>query len=220
MISTIGELTNGLMEYANIIEMSVVNNLPFIRALLGNGSSGCTKAYVYIVQTDAHRYSVCDIYDDLCGNRYFPTGSKTNPFIQERDIINLKFAINNPEKNGDYSSVVNNLNRSTFFDHLYKLMYSYDIIRIDPKIFSLPLINVFSNPRIKRNIETALSEKKCHNCTIGNFINMTIRDKDSINLVNLKQKESKEIVTGLKSIGITAVIENNTIIQASFEKRK
>lgn len=218
MFTTIGELVNPLMEYTNSMEMSIVNKMPFIRALLGSGT-GYTKAYLYIIQTSEHRYSVCDSYDDLSGNRYFPSGSKSIPFIQERDIIRAKFSSDHTNC-GDYSSVVNELTESTFFDHLYRVLFNYDIIRMNPKMFSTPLINIFTSSKIKRNIEATFNDKKCHSETIGEFINMVIKDGKSFNIGNLKPKDSKELIPRFKSIGIIPVIENNIIISATLERHK
>lgn len=219
MLTTIGELTNGLMPYCNVIEMSIVNHVPFIRALLGSGS-GFTKAYVYIVQTEEHRYSVCDSYDDTGGNRFFPTGNNKYPFIQEKDIICMKFSTKDPEGYGDYSSLVNDLTESSFFDHLYDLLFTYDIITVDPKIFSTPLSHIFTNPRIRRNIEAGFKYMNCHGSSVGDFVNNVIRKGNKFNLGNLRSREVKEVTSKLKSIGIVPTLEGNIIIQASLDRHK
>lgn len=217
MFTTIGELTNGLMEYINLLEMSTVKDTPFIRALLGSGN-GFTKAYVYIVQLMEHRYAVCDNYDDVCGNRYFPTGSYGKPFIQERDIVHMKYQTDS-RLLGDYSTVVSDLDKNGFFRHLLYILYKYNIIRMDPSILSEPLTQSFSNGRIKRNIETTFRDKKCSG-TIEDFINIVIRDQDNFDLGNLKQKEVKEVISKLKTIGIVPEMHDHKIIHASLERRR
>lgn len=217
MFTTIGELTNGLMEYANIIELSTFKNTPFIRALLGSGN-GFTKAYVYIVQLKEHRYAVCDAHDDVCGNRYFPTGLYAKPFIQERDIIHMKYQTDSMTS-GDYLSVVSGLDENGFFRHLMNILYKYDIIRMHPSMLSESLIQFFSNGRIKRNIESTFRDKKCSG-TIEDFVNIVIRDHDSFNIGNLKQKEVKEVISKLKSIGIVSEISGNEIISATLERKR
>lgn len=218
MVITIGDLTNSLLPYANTIEMSIINNTPFIRSLLGS-ALGFTKLYLYIVQVDEHRYSVCSSSDDTNGNRFFPTGDKTNPFIQERDIIQLKFG-SNGSSSGDYSSLITDLTVDAFFDHLYSLLFEYRIIRINPKIFPDPLSNLFDNQKIKRNIEAEFRSFGRTKGTTKDFIEHVIRYKNKFNLGNLKSREIKEVVSKLKSIGININMSGNMIIDASLEKYK
>lgn len=217
MFTTIGELTNGLMEYANTMELSTVKNTPFIKALLGSGN-GFTKAYIYIVQIVEHQYAVCDAHDDVCGNRYFPTGSYAKPFIQERDIIHMKYQTNSMIS-GDYSTVVSGLDKDGFFRHLLNILYKYDIIRIHPSMLSESMIHLFSNGRIKRNMESTFRDKKCSG-TIEDFINIVIRDHESFNIGSLKQKEIKEVISKLKTIGIVPELSGHEIINATFERKR
>lgn len=217
MFTTIGELTNVLIEYTTVMEMSIVNNTPFIRALLGSGN-GFTKAYVYIVQLSEHRYAVCDNYDDVCGNRYFPTGSINKPFIQERDIIRMKYPTKSPNM-ADYSTVVSGLNPNDFFNHLLHILHKYDIIRIDPETLSTSMIHMFDNGRVKRNVESSFRNYKCSG-SIGDLINIVVRDQNSFNLGNLKQKEVKEVISRLKTVGIIPETSGCEIIRISLERRR
>lgn len=217
MFTTIGELTNGLIEYTNLLEMSTVKDTPFIRALLGSGN-GFTKAYVYIVQTREHRYAVCDSYDDVCGNRYFPTGSNTKPFVQEKDIVQSKYNTMS-STSGDYSTVVYDLDRNGFYKHMLYLLYKYDIIRINPTTLSEPLAHIFSSGKIRRNVESSFRDNKCLG-SIEDLINIVIRDHNKFNLGNLKQKEVKEVISRLKCIGIIPEIAGNEITKATLERRR
>lgn len=217
MFITTGEIVDKLLEYANIIEMTIVNKRPFIRALLGNGS-GITKAYVYIIQVEEHQYSICDSYDDIGGNRFFPTGSRKNPFVKEKDIVDKKFNTSRESCIDEYESVLTDLSLSMLFDRIYEILFEYNIIKADPKRFPALLNQLFSNPKIKRAIDIGFEELGCYHGSIGNFVDLVITDKNQFNLGNLKFKELKEVISKLKSIGIVPLIENNVIIKARLER--
>lgn len=219
MFNTSGEITDVLLEYTNVIELSVVNKMPFIRAFISN-CYGITKAYVYIIQVEEHRYSICDNYDDVGGNRFFPTGSRINPFVKEKDIIDMKFNTKRKVDDTEYSSVITNLSPPMLFDRLYEILFEYNVITANPKTFPTLLSQIFGNPKIKRSIDNGFKELNCYHGTIGDFVDLVITNRGQFNLGNLKSKELKEVDSKLRSVGIVPLIENNIIIKASLERYK
>lgn len=219
MRTTIGELANSLIEYSNIIEVSNSHEIPFMKVLLG-GSSGFAKGYVYIVQTDEHRYSVCDNHDELNGNRMFPSRSKANPFIVEKEIIQMKFGKSDVIFTNEYASVIHNLSVSEFQDHLYVLLNKYKIIKFDTKKLPLHLSREFKNPKIKRIIDLNFSDMKYPNGTLKDFIDIVIKNGKPFNLGNLKARERQEVCSKLQGLGFVLSLDKNVITETKFEKCK
>ena len=165
---TIGEIANELIEYSNTVDVSIVNGVPFLRARISS-SSNFTKCYMYVIQTDEHRYAVCDSHDDMNGERFFPSNELIGPFIKERDIIRLKYGIESTDDfTYGYESVVQNLSYEQFVDHLIRRLYEYGIIKFDPAHLSDKVSNLgFTNPRLRRYIDNEFADKKHHQGTIS-----------------------------------------------------
>lgn len=214
MRTTIGEIIDIILPYSNSIEMSMVNDTPFIRARL-SGKLGFTKSYLYILQTSEHVYSIADSNDDANGERYFPTGSVISPFIKEKEIIQIW--------NGGYecnkNNVNNNIKYDDFFIIFYILLWKYEIIKFNPKLFKMPIIDIkFVSKKVNKLIETGLYEQKCHNFTIHGLFNTLIKDKKQIYLGNIRQREIKDFISKMKQIGIDININKNCITNMSFIK--
>lgn len=213
MRTTIGEIIDIILPYSNSIEMSMVNDTPFIRTRL-SGKLGFTKAYLYILQTDEHIYSIADSNNDTNGERYFPTGSVISPFIKEKDLIQIWNGGNVNNRNNR-----NNITYDDFFNVFYILLWKYEIIKFNPKLFKMLIINIkFISKKVNRFIENGLLEQKCHNLTIQGLFDTLIKDKKQIHLGNIKQKEIKDFISKMKQIGIDMNINKNYITNMSFIK--
>ena len=152
MQSTIGEIANELLPYSNKIEMNMVNDLPFIKANI-SGSTGTTKAIFYVIQSELHKYAICDDYNDPL-NRYLPTGNITNPFILEKEIIQRWY---NDSSDNIEINVLHDLDLESFVEYLYERLYHYGIILFNPENKDLKFSELgFNNIKIRNTIEKSL----------------------------------------------------------------
>ncbi len=218
---TIGEIANVLLPYSNDVDINISNEVPFLRARLSS-ISAYTKAYMYVVQTGEHTYACCDSRDDLNGDRFFPTGSTSKPFVIETDIIRSWFGSEGNDISYKYDSVVTDLTFDAFIQHLYERLSHYHIIRLDKKYLTTRLIDMgFTSVRIKRAIDEEFKAKKCHQGTISDLIDIIVRRNGLFSLSSLRSRESKVIVAKLKEIGITVTINSDNCINSlKFDKCK
>lgn len=215
MRTTIGEIVDIILPYSNIIEMSMINNTPFIRTRLSD-KSGFTQAYLYILQTNEHVYSIADDNNDTIGERYFPTGSVISPFVKEKDLIQIwyKGGENNNEK-----IINNNIPYNDFFNIFYTLLWKYEIIKFNPKLFKMPISDInFASKKVLTFIEKGLYDQKCNNFNIQGLVDTITKYKKQVCLGNIRQKEIKDMIYKMKQIGIDIQVNKNCIVNISFIK--
>ena len=219
---TIGEVVNELMPYSRHVEINMAGDFPFIKADIGSNSK-CTKAHIYVVQVDEHKYSICDYHDDLHGNRYIPTQSIEKPFVKEKKLIQHKFDIPVHDDDNEEDSVLLNVGYLSFLDHLYTLLSQYGVIRTSPKVLNkqitdrdvLPLI-----PRAAKALETVFKDRKMSDPKIKDLITIVKNPSDVFSIRGMKEKDVKDLENKFKNIGINLVIQRNTITDIHFEKIK
>lgn len=215
MQSTIGEIANELLPYSNKIEMNMVNDLPFIKANIG-GSTGITKAIIYVIQTELHKYAICDDYNDPL-NRYLPTGNITNPFILEKEIIQRWY---NDSSDNIEIKVLHDLDLESFVEYLYERLYHYGIILFNPENKDLKFSELgFNNIKIRNTIEKSFKFNSCESGTIKDLINIINKENKSFSLRGLREREINCIFAKLRSIGIHIVIEDKIITKLYFERK-
>lgn len=215
MQSTIGEIANELLPYSNKIEMNMVNDLPFIKANIG-GSTGITKAIIYVIQTELHKYAICDDYNDPL-NRYLPTGNITNPFILEKEIIQRWY---NDSNDNIEINVLHDLDFESFVEYLYERLYHYGIILFNPENKDLKFSELgFNNIKIRNTIEKSFKFNSCESGTIKDLINIINKENKSFSLRGLREREINCIFAKLRSIGIHIVIEDKIITKLYFERK-
>lgn len=218
---SIGEVVNELLPFTNDINVSIMNDVPFLRARIST-ESAYTRAYLYVVQTAYGKYACADSRDDVNGDRFFPTGGIKHPFIVETDIVRSMFGCTGDDISYKYETVVTDLDLSGFVDHLHYLLNYYEIIRFDPKNLSQKVADLgFTSTRIRRTIEKEFSSKKCHLGTIKDLSDIILRRHERFSLGNLSSKETAVIVAKLKALGVTVKIDpENCFYTISFDRRK
>lgn len=218
MKSNIGEIIDEILPYTNRIEMSMVDDLPFIKAYL-SGRHNTTKAIMYIIQVSSKMYSVCDDYDYPIGERIFPSGNPDNPFITEKEII-LAW-VNNQEGIKHIINLKSNIDHSSLMEYVYNRLWHYDAIRFNPDSRNLKFAELgFTSSRIRSTIDKSFSYTAYKSNTIGDLISL-INDGKSFPLYGLKDKEINCVFSKLKNIGIIATIDNNnSITRIKFDRKK
>lgn len=216
MRTTIGELVAELSLYSNLIEMNISSGFPFLRIYL-SGRNNTTKAIMYVIQTSEHQYAAYDNEDDLLGNKCFPTGSISRPFIRE-DVLAKELFGDNIES---YKlSIKNNMNYNDFIDYLYTRLWQYDIIKFDPKNKRLHFAGMgFTSTKIRNIINSTFSKNNHPNGKISDLFDIVIKDRKPFDLDDMKPKELKCVYATLKNIGIVPLIKDNKIIEIDFERR-
>lgn len=220
MRQTIGELVRYILPYANRLEISTVNDIPFMRCILG-GRSKMGKVYVYILQMNEHQYAICDNDDDLLGERYLPTGSVSKPFILEKDLVNNWFNDSQGDLSG-YDRVKTQLTVNDVVDYLHNILSYYSIIRFDLNKYDANIASSIGDGRIKAKnaISKIFNEKGRPSGTIRDLIDIVIKNGDKIDLSRLKNTDIQYIKTRMSDCyGIELVIRSDCIIDVIFEKR-
>lgn len=214
---TIGELSEELLFYSNKIEITSVNDRPFMRVYLG-GPHNTTKAIIYIIQTAEHKYSVCDNFDDLLGEKYFPTGSISKPFIKEKELVNELFPILD---SNEESYFINGLNSLTFINYLYNRLYYYNILQFNPNDSKIKISEMgFTSTRIRKGFDQGFKMNNCKSDQIKDLLNVVIKDKKPFNLGMLKNKEFSCIIAKMKDLGLSLKIQKGSIINIEFIRKK
>lgn len=220
MKQTIGELVRYILPYANQLEISTVNDIPFMRCIL-SGRTKMGKSYVYIIQMNEHQYAMCDNDDDLLGERYFPTGNISRPFVTEKDIVSNWFG---PQRDtSTYDMVKINLSVNDVVDNLYNILSYYDIIRFDlKKKYDLPIATSMEigRARLRNAISCIFSEKGKPSGTFRDLVDIVIKNDDKIDLGMLRDRDIQHIKTKMRDYhGIEITIKNNCIVDVIFEKQ-
>lgn len=219
---TIGEIVNKLLDYCNNVEANISNGVPFLKARISSNSC-YTKCYMYVVQTAPHVYAACDYHDDVCGSRFFPTGSETNPFIVEQDVIHRLFGCGEGMDNSwKYETVTKDLDPATFNKYLIGVLSAYEIIRFDQRKMDQKVAELgFTSTRIKRVIEKEFDTHRCHQGTINDLYDIINERHEVFSLANLRQRESSVILAKMRELGVTLSIDsNNCIASFKFDKKK
>lgn len=218
---TIGELINELSSYSRNIEIKTVGNVPFIKADIGN--EYFTKGHIYIVQVSEHKYSICDCQDDLHGNRYIPTQDKDNPFIKEKMIIQNKFQYKSEdiEEEDDENSIVLNIGYLSFLEKFYEILFKYQVIKVDPKIFNdriTMLESLKPYQRLISQMNLIFKSKKIPDAKVRDLIRIVKLPQNSFNIRSMKKGDIKILETQFKKMGIHLIIRKNVIADLYFEK--
>ena len=184
MKSTIGEVVNEIIQYSNKIEMSIVNELPFIKVYL-SGKNNTTKAIMYIIQVGNHVYSICDDYDYPIGERFFPTGNITNPFITEKEIVLGWF--NNDSNIRNIINMKNNITYDSLIEYIYNRLWYYDIIRFNPECRKIKFSELgFTSNKIRNIIDKSFIANNCKNGTIDDLIRLINNESKTFSLYGLR----------------------------------
>ncbi len=220
MKQTIGELVRYVLPYTNKIEISVINDIPFMRCILSRRTKMGT-AYLYIIQMSEHQYAVCDNDDDLLGERYFPTGNISEPFVMEKDLIKSWF-IGAQRDTSKYDRVKVGLNVDKFIDQFYEILSYYDVIRFDLKNYDVAIATSIGigNGKLRKAISTAFNTKNKPDGTIRDLINIVIKNDDKLDLGQIKDNSIQFIKVRLSECyGIDITVKSNCIVDVLFEKR-
>lgn len=216
MQSTIGEIVDQLLPYSNSVDSVIINDIPFVRAYISNDSN-ITRAILYVVQTQLHEYSVCDAPDEILGNRVFPTGSISKPFISESSFINDMFGI----KNNTSINTKNKLSASNFLKYLMDRTWYYDVTRFNPSNFRINMSEMgFNNSKLRHVINRSFSENGRRDGTLEDLMNIVVVQHKKFNLNPLKEKDIRCISAKLKNVGIIITSDNGYITGVTFERRK
>lgn len=216
MQSTIGEVVDQLLPYSNAVETTIVDDMPFVRAYISNASN-ITRAMVYVVQTGMNEYSVCDTQDEMLGNKLFPTGSISKPFISERSLIKDLFGISDKSS----INIKSKLSTTGFSKYLIDCLWRYDIIRFNPDSFKIHMSDMgFNNVKLRQVINRSFNENNRRGGTLNDLIDIITIHHKKFNLNPLKEKDIRCISAKLKNIGLIITFDNGYITGVTFERRK
>lgn len=208
---TIGELTNELLPYCNLVELKMRGETPYLRALLAN-HNGFTEAYLYIVQIAPHRYSICETNDEFY-SRYLPTESSYEPFILERELIDRMWG-NRKHNHEEDDRIVKDLSYIEFLGEFYRILSYYRIINITNERLDISIRDIqFSTFRLTRALG-ALGD----NSTVIDLIK-TIKDSSKeFKLEGIRDKDLPELLQKFNQIGITLDIRDKVIQAFNFDR--
>lgn len=207
---TIGEVMNSLLPYCSTIETSMFHHFPFLRAVIT--SNDCARCFMYVKQLEEHIYAVCDSSQDSNGQRYFPTGSISKPFIIEQDLVKSWFGASYEDHPDWYEGVQTDLDYTAFLRYLFQCLLKYDILSISDKTLSTAVSDIgFTSIKIKRSIDRAMKEQGFRIGTIQDLIDLVYIQQKQITFTGLKPKELQILSQHLRLKGISVEMEDKTI---------
>lgn len=216
---TIGEVVNELSKYSNLVETSITNGMPFVRAFISSSTSH-TKLYMYVAQIKDGIYSVCDDISDTNGSRFFPTGNPNKPFIREIERVHIMYG-GSGTIDDSWSMSVSDVDYPDFVMYLYQRLKDLKMLKISQKILDSNVVSLgFNSIRIQRIIEKGFNEKNIRNGgTVEDLVKIVNKDKESFSLHGLRNKDIQCIVSKLEDVGLNISTRGGYIVDTTFVRR-
>lgn len=210
---TIGEIVNELLPYSNMVETSTIRGFPFVRALISS-NNGCLRMFMYILQYSENSYYVCDT--DAFGDKYFPTGNTSKPFISEPKLIHELFN-EKDEINEEKVRMVDNI---TFIDYLIDSLIKYDIIIFNKDDLKIKFSQMgFRNQNIVKTIDRSFTDNFHSDGTMDDLIDIVCKQRKTFSLGYMKPGDIRFVSLKLGDIGLNMNTIDNTIIGITFKKK-
>ena len=208
---TIGEIIDVILPFASTITVSKRSLFPWITANIEGGSS-VTRLFISVKQVSEWTYSAVVTDDVYNGNRLIPTDTVEPPFIQEKSFLSYEY--NQKDIDGK-----NNMNVIQFRRWLFRILYTYRVIKFDPCNWSKRVVDLgFNSTKIRRCIDKTMRKMKCYKGDIFNLIESINTKHEKFSMEELEDKEIRCIYAKLKSLGLNPIIIDKNIVKIEYEK--